>query len=642
MKKFILSFLFPIFALALTGTDQALLGIGNINYLTNPGFESGRGGWSASGGTFTATTASANVQFGRGSVLWDSNASSQSLLFSGNVALDSNNGLKGQSGLFSCYVKVPSGTATHLLQVFVGTTQYTQAITSSPTGFRTNLYFPITTASSQTLNNVGIVSVASNEPEIIIDDCFLGSASGAGAGIFNVTAPTLYIGGLENAGASTCVYFENTSSGITNYVDLGTSSGCAAWTATNNTTQFGTISAQATNDHRLVFTNMAAGNYVIYVQGSFVKGGTVAGSCYYRLSDGTNSYQLQGIAQGASAVLGTSGFTYHVNITSAGTRTYKLQAADDHASSCSWENGANINASWKVYRFPAQGEPTQAAAANQTDFGYKNAGPVTITGSTTNPTKGTIVKDEFWYRRKGENLEFIYNYEQSTAGANGSGDYIFTLPTVTGCTINTTVTGVNTTIGANSGTDHSSVGSGGAGVPSVAAGSAWVAIYSTTQFRIIAAVSATVQSVGSGQYALGSTGTMYTVSGSFPCSNWAENQRAPTLIGSVTSDYSGAINDCFIGVDSVAGVPTIDKNYGSCVSSITDNATGVSTVNFTAGKFSQAPVCQCTVFSVSGANIAHICHMETEPTTSSVQIVTSTTGTGDADLGYQLRCAGPR
>ena len=132
MRNLLLILLVPFFALGFTGVDKAKLGIGNINYLSNPGFESGTGGWSASGGTFTRTTL--NKQFGSASGSWDSSAASQTLTSSQSILLDNNNGLKGKSGLFSCFIKVPSGTATHTMRLFVGTTEYTQTITSDING----------------------------------------------------------------------------------------------------------------------------------------------------------------------------------------------------------------------------------------------------------------------------------------------------------------------------------------------------------------------------------------------------------------------------------------------------------------------------------------------------------------------------
>jgi len=54
---------------------------------------------------------------------------------------------------------------------------------------------------------------------------------------------------------------------------------------------------------------------------------------------------------------------------------------------------------------------------------------------TTAPTKGTIVVDNAQWRRVGSNMEIMYTYLQSVAGASGSGIYLFPIPA--GYTIDT-------------------------------------------------------------------------------------------------------------------------------------------------------------------------------------------------------------
>lgn len=52
----------------------------------------------------------------------------------------------------------------------------------------------------------------------------------------------------------------------------------------------------------------------------------------------------------------------------------------------------------------------------------------TITGSTTNPTKGTTVTDRGMWRRVGDSMELTYQYKQTVAGSAGSGAYYVSLP----------------------------------------------------------------------------------------------------------------------------------------------------------------------------------------------------------------------
>lgn len=59
-----------------------------------------------------------------------------------------------------------------------------------------------------------------------------------------------------------------------------------------------------------------------------------------------------------------------------------------------------------------------------------------ITGSTTNPTKGTVDIDEGKWRRVGDSIEIRYIYQHSVAGTAGSGSYYVSIPS--GLSIDTT------------------------------------------------------------------------------------------------------------------------------------------------------------------------------------------------------------
>jgi hypothetical protein len=52
----------------------------------------------------------------------------------------------------------------------------------------------------------------------------------------------------------------------------------------------------------------------------------------------------------------------------------------------------------------------------------------TVYGTTTNPTKGTGGAETAYWRRDGDCIEIHYSFTQSVAGADGSGSYIWSLP----------------------------------------------------------------------------------------------------------------------------------------------------------------------------------------------------------------------
>lgn len=62
------------------------------------------------------------------------------------------------------------------------------------------------------------------------------------------------------------------------------------------------------------------------------------------------------------------------------------------------------------------------------DTEWKLDGVVDIVATTTDPNKGTIVYDNTYSRRSGDSLDMNINYNQSTAGSNGSGTYFIKLP----------------------------------------------------------------------------------------------------------------------------------------------------------------------------------------------------------------------
>lgn len=80
---------------------------------------------------------------------------------------------------------------------------------------------------------------------------------------------------------------------------------------------------------------------------------------------------------------------------------------------------------------------------------WVNSGAITVTGSTTNPTKGTTSTDQLWLRRNGGNLECRVAYLQSTAGTAGSGDYLLGLPTA--CPVDTSLITADSTLEAGGG-----------------------------------------------------------------------------------------------------------------------------------------------------------------------------------------------
>ena len=243
------------------------------NLLVNGGFELGTGSWTASGGTYTTTSTAANLDAGTLSGSWDSNASSQTLISS--VSYTNGGGPTLRNMVASCDFKCDSGTCTHTITADDGTNNLAtpQTITSSTTGFiRTSVNFIAPTSGTIRLT---VTSVASNEPTLYIDQCYLGSADGIN--LSQVSQAALF-GTATWVGASSCTW-TTTSSTFANYT---ANTNCSAPTVT------GSATAPGTKIPAIVFPSLPVGHYLIVATGNFWNLAGAAGVAYWRFSDGTN------------------------------------------------------------------------------------------------------------------------------------------------------------------------------------------------------------------------------------------------------------------------------------------------------------------------------------------------------------------
>jgi len=114
---------------------------------------------------------------------------------------------------------------------------------------------------------------------------------------------------------------------------------------------------------------------------------------------------------------------------------------------------------------------------------------------------------------------------------------------------------------------------------------------------------------------------------------------APLLVNSVVSPSNGVERIGRLYVTN-SGTPTIASQSGSWISSLTDNATGDTTVNFTAGTFSSAPSCVCQVEEASVSTM--MCIPTGASTTSSIRLKTNTAAGTALDKNFNLICIGPK
>lgn len=78
-------------------------------------------------------------------------------------------------------------------------------------------------------------------------------------------------------------------------------------------------------------------------------------------------------------------------------------------------------------------QTTIGTSALNAQNSWVDLGPITITASITNPTKGNVKYDKMQYRLDGPDAIIRVNYSQlAGTGTNGSGDYFITIPSSIG------------------------------------------------------------------------------------------------------------------------------------------------------------------------------------------------------------------
>lgn len=391
-------------ATIVTATDS--VGIRTVeNLLKNPGVEVSLKDITASGGTLTRITGAAS-RSGYGAS-WDSNAAAQTLTFSGRQIKVT------QNGYAYIWLKVPSGTSTHKLQLYNGSVVVAEvSVTSSTSFLRHEIYAPLYAGTTLDLR---LLSVASNEPEIYADDGFIGEAFG----ITNVSQASLF-GTAYQAGATGCSYDESSSTALNNFVTLGSGSGCNAWTTT------GSVGVTGTNSHSITIAQMPPGEYKFELNGYFDNaGGSLSQSCIFRIIDGASGL-------GDITWNFTNGLTYttphnyiagnYTVSTPLTNKTFSVQAADDNTAACKLNNGtSNASIKWRVWKYPTTSD---IVTANTLD----SLGSVFYVANSTCPS-GSLPADGSAVSRT--TYGPLFNRIGTTHGV-GDGSTTFNLPDLRG------------------------------------------------------------------------------------------------------------------------------------------------------------------------------------------------------------------
>jgi hypothetical protein len=227
-------------------------------------------------------------------------------------------------------------------------------------------------------------------------------------------------------------------------------------------------------------------------------------------------------------------------------------------------------------------------------------GVITVTGVTSNPTKGTTSIDKVYSRRVGDMLQAKYDLRiTDSSGAAGSGHYLFALPSglqVDTSKLNFDATNPTVTIGLGHVTNTS-------GALGTSTHTARAVLHSATQFKIIrsTATVGTQEIIGSSLFAFNST-TAFSLQIDVPILNWdvSEAQTIPLTQAALVqeSDSMIQLNTRGSGAagygstnTAIARFTTLQSSIGSDITysdsatlgaSFTINTDGIYSISYTA------------------------------------------------------------
>lgn len=571
------------------------------NKLTNGNFENSTTGWTASAGTFTTTTTAANVFESTTAASWDSSAASQTLTGTAITV----GGLAGTNAELTCMIQVPSGTATHTLGVWDGSTlSNTQTITSSATYTATTINFVVPSSGTVTPR---FTSVASDEPIIYIDDCYLGKPRNIGT-----VSQALLAGSSYFAGTTNCSWARSSAT----IGAFTTDADCPG-----PTVEYSSLGTWATTDAdlpRQTITNLPAGTYEAEFDG-IVYLGAGAGAAM-AINDGTTTCAATNVNQGTTGLNQSVKCTF--NYTAPGTRTFELYVATSSATAFNLQNSTTspaTNAKFKLRYYPTRSQ--QAVSSAQADYDWTAYTPTLSAGF------GTATSVSFFHKRVGGDLHVKGTF---TTGTTAASTGTITLPS--GLTLDTTRISIQNTssnAGAQVG-NFAQTGANRAGPIITATGTSSLLVYIGDQWG-----NATMLTPNPINVVLGNS-THVSVNFVVPISGWNTSQRAPTLVGSVTSNSSSAMREeWWVGTSSNCTTASCSTQSTSGTITLSRSGTGAYQADIPSGTFSAIPSCHAgsSAFShyVGGRSL----------TAFNFQAVNS--GGAGVDAAYlTVRCIGPR
>lgn len=594
---------------------------------SNPGFENGKSSWTASGGSFTISVS--NPATGNAMAAWDSNGAAQTLT---STAVSIPPGAYGKNGVASAIMTCASTSCTHTLQAYDGTNILASTtITSNQTVYvRTsvNFVFPISGSIS-----IRIVSVASNEPNLFIDDAIIGLADGIN--LSQVSQASLF-GAVTSAPASSCSW----SSTSATYAAFSADTDCSAATASGN------ASAPSTKIPAIRFANgIPPGTYMIVARGLFQTTGTTP-QCSYQFTDGTNTFGWNSV--GTTASVRASQMTGIVTYTGAqGDTTIQIHSAayaGTGTPTCVIENDTTTFERFDidVYRFPSTSD--LGLRIDQVANVWSGFHSNDCSWARTNTSLGDPTADASCTFTQGTNTNFgtvasyvVANNEPGIVwNPSKAGTYLVCATTV--------INGAGAA-GTNLGIELSDL------TPTVIAFQEPAVNVAgqpqpVTLCGLYAATSTAAQTVRLRSSA--STGAI-TIAASTTLGHsvdWTimqvvQNLPMPLLVGGVVTNNSGVSNELYanLNCDASSAITSQSGTTANGVATVGNVSTGVCAGTF-AGMWSGTPIC---VANNQGSTLdSEVRIHATSSTAFSLYCITPSTGAALASCDASVFCTGPK
>lgn len=526
------------------------------NFMPNAGFESGKASWSATGGSLSVVTSGSNLGFGKSSLCWDSSASGQKLQMS-LTAIPI--GVYGKNGQANMSIITPSGTATHLMRVTDGTNNITASdlsVTSSTSYKEHKLGFIFPSSGSIRLE---LESVASNEPQICLDMGYLG----VNRDLLNLGDNARYMGSVNYVGVASCVW----STASNTFVPLSANASC------NTATVTGELIAPATKILGFQI-NKKIGTYLI-IPRLYIDNFNTGAFSVVKMSDGTDESKEQPSRNRDSATgdylpIGSMVFTS----TTVGLATIQMYGKTNTGTMQITATATNSIFGFDVYYYPTS--QSQAVKADQTNYGWTAYTP-TFNGF------GTPTSVECFHKRDGEDVLIDCKFSPSTTSAVEARVGLPSGLTISSSTRVPSIRAVGAWFKGGGADDNHG------GNILISAGQTYVKFSGNYTF---ASATTTVDSLAAATDTnVAGSGRQVSLFARVPISGWSDNQKAPQLVNSLITSYSGVAKSIYadINCDSSSAITSQSGTTSDGIASVGNISSTSCALTISTGFFSSSP-----------------------------------------------------